>query len=127
MPQLKYVNDYVKDEVTGLLVHRYSIITTSTVVHEVLELLGPSYTGTGHDHTTICTVDGVWYGAYLSRELPPEIDRLPRGEKRSAYAESWRSVLKEEARAVITRVHPYTAAFPSDFMGRIDTQLTDIS
>lgn len=131
MPIYDYVNDYTRDAETGMIVHRYSILTTTFVVHEVLESLAASHTGFGHDHSTICTIPagqpdaGAWYGAYLSKEPPKEIDVLPRGDERSKRYEQWRAQRIAEARAMLLRNFPYLEGFESDFMGRIECTLSD--
>ena len=72
MSMYDYVDDTVRLD-NGLIVQRYSILTTPIVMHVVYE---PATNYPNRTHSTITWIDGQPFGSYCSAELPAEIEAL---------------------------------------------------
>lgn len=128
MSMYDYVSDHVELEGGRIVVHRYSILTTPTVIHAVYEAAGrfPMHTH-GSIYTSVPGREGQPFGSYCSAELPAEIDALPGGSpERLAAATAWRAKRVAEAAAYIAQAFPYTQGVTPDFMGHIDMTLATI-
>lgn len=62
-----------------------------------------------HAHSTVTTIDGVWYGSVETRQLPAELEALKPGsderyERVSAYLDSLKALAAQIVRQVVPEV-----------------------
>lgn len=89
----------------GVIVSRYSLVSTSYVDYEVWEPSQPM-----HAHSTITTIDGRWYGSLPTRPLPAAIEALcPGSQERQRAVRDFHDEIDAQAAALIR------ATFPHDF------------
>ena len=123
MSMYDYVDDTVRLD-NGLIVQRYSILTTPIVMHVVYE---PATNYPNRTHSTITWIDGQPFGSYCSAELPAEIEALPTpSQERLDATVAWWQTRSAEAAATIAQAFPYTAGQKPDMMGRIEMTLDTI-
>ena len=97
--------------IAGKVVRRYNIITTKLYVYDVYEKTA----GVTGEHSTITTIDGIWYGRVGTRRLTPELDSLPTYTvERSNAVHGFLQQQYDEAYALIHQ------AFPESISGRHD-------
>jgi hypothetical protein len=110
---------YINEERTlpnGVIVKRYSIICSPTVVYSAWE---PQ-----NGHHTVTTINGVWMGRIGTDKLPNELEALrPMSQERSDRVRPWIAQTYERGYENILAAFPHLAEIEhrSD-MGEITTK-----
>ena len=102
-PKAPYIHEMKR--LGDKVIKKYSVATTDLVVYEAWEpsaIMGK--------HSTITSIDGQWYGRIGTRYLPPELERLPRGDERSRAVGKWHEDQYEEAYNLIIKAFPEAEA-----------------
>lgn len=94
-----------------IAVQRYQIIGTRIWVYAAWEPSPRRADSVGTVHSTITSIDSQpgWYGAIGTRELPPEIEALPRGDARIEACRAYREREHARAREAIVAAFPEAA------------------
>ena len=118
VPKRDYVSDWRR--VGRYYVHRYSIITTDTVVYATFEV-GKHWS----THSSWMTgPNGEALGTVVSRALPKHIDRL-RGTTRYAAVDKWHKRLDHIAYKAIRQAYPESRNARERGMGQIEGTLAN--
>lgn len=93
------------------LIHRYQVLGTSFIVHQVFERFTCLFLGTRPSHSTVRLFDGIKWGLVTSRRLPAHIEALPKWPHaewatRADAAFEFQNATEQEAYSVLTRVFP---------------------
>lgn len=105
--------------VGGVWVHRFNLIGTRAVVHQVYEPTGAP--GRSYTHGSITTgPDGTWLGRIGTGDLPADLDALPaRSDERYDAVKAWQAAEYDRAYAAILAAYPEAAEGRRD-MGDIE-------
>ena len=109
-----YANiDEVREASGGILVQRFQILTTRTVVYKAWEPCTSTRERT-FSHSTITTFErtenlSAWYGRIGTGPLSAEVDALPRGDERLAAYDRWRATEDARSYEVILAAFPEAA------------------
>jgi hypothetical protein len=105
-----YVNDWRTVEVDGRTVyaHRYSILSTDTVIYAAYEDVEKSAAHPFGDHSSLLTHPALdrWVGTVDSKALPIEVDALPVGPARFVACDAFRAANCAIAQRAILLAYP---------------------
>lgn len=90
---------------TKQIITRTQIIGTDIAIYEAYEPTSWGFAGAPR-HSSITRIDGRTYGRIGTRDLPEELEALPRGEERYELVRAWQRTEDERAYVAIIAAHP---------------------
>jgi len=96
---MTYINEQ-REMGNGVIVRRYSILSSPTVVYDVFEPKA--------GHSTITTIDGRWMGRIGTGSLPSELESLtPMSKERQYRVSEWLKEQYQRAYDLILIAYPH--------------------